>query len=307
MRQFIGGDGSDTTTAVKTYLGTHNNLFLADLILIGEIEDPTAILLTTWASPLDWPVWGIFKPAVIKRDGISSKVGLEVTSISLTWSPPVTDFTQSIATANPYQLVQFGFFDNKRVRIWRTLMPTEGDSNTFGACEWFGGWISDSTVERGKIVFTVDSFLNVINQKVPQNLIELNSTIAAYRAATPPPGLTVVPQFNVIAGSTPIVLIGDSTFPNTHQIFGAKVFQLGYVVFQGGTLDGQWSAIANSGEIKVPPVTGTNYNSITLYSPLPWAPTPGVDKFYVSAAFPINRDDGAPDSFPFVPAAEGAL
>lgn len=48
------------------------------------------------------------------------------------------------------------------------------------------------------------------------------------------------------------------------------------------------------------------YNSFRLYSELPWPPAIG-DPFYVSAAFPLNQDDGEYVGFPFVPAPENAL
>ena len=43
-------------------------------------------------------------------------------------------------------------------------------------------------------------------------------------------------------------------------------------------------------------ISGTNYNQFTVYKALPWAPTPGVDTFYVSAT-PVADEDG----FPYVP------
>jgi hypothetical protein len=44
-----------------------------------------------------------------------------------------------------------------------------------------------------------------------------------------------------------------------------------------------------------------------LFSPLPWAPTPNADTFYVSRAFPLNKDDGQYVGFPYVPSPESAI
>ena len=101
MRTFTAGDGSDSTSAVLAYLAEAQQLRLADLYLIGEPEDPMAIWITNWESPLSWPCWGTFQPAVIQRDTVTSEIGLKVASLNITWSPALTAFGTSIATANP--------------------------------------------------------------------------------------------------------------------------------------------------------------------------------------------------------------
>lgn len=304
MRTVTGGNGSDTTSSVTAWLQSGGHLTLANLYLIGEPEDPLALWLTDWESPLVWSAWGTFQPAVIKRGTVSSKIGLDVESLDVTWSPKPAAFTQSISTANPYQLAQIGYYDNWKVRVWTVYMPTPGDANTYGASELFGGRIADSTIERGDLKFKVNSFLDVVNENVPTNVIELLNTAAAYAGATPPAGFSHVPQFNVIAGDSTTQVIGDQTYPVAHSILETNNVQHGYLVFNsGGTLDGVWSAIQQNVEVTI---GGTNYNQFILYAPLPWPPTPGVDTFYVSAASPINQADGDYVGFPYVPAPEAA-
>jgi len=303
----IGGDGLDTTAATKAYLLSHNQLFLANLFMIGDLEDPAAQLICDWEAPLSWPVYGTFKPGVTKRGQITSEIGLKVAALDLEWSPPVTAFTTDVASANPYQLAQLGFYDNKIVRMWRTIMPTPGDANTYGACILFGGRVADCTVERGKIKFTVDSFLDVVNQLVPPNVIEVTNTLANYKGATPvlADGETVVPTFTIAAGSNATNLLGICTAPTANKIYGDNKLQFGYVVFTSGALAGFWSAIATSNNFQPIP-GGPHYNQIIVYSPFPWDPTPG-DTFYVSTHFPIEQADGSYVGFPFVPAPETAL
>lgn len=307
MKQVIGGDGSDTTAAVKAWLAANRSLALANLYLIGELEDPAALWLTDYESPLTWSPWGTFNPSVIKRGTVSSKVGLEVSALGLTWSPKPGSFTSTIGSASPYQLAPLGFYDNQKVRIWRCFLPSRGDANTFGACELFGGRIADTELSRGKIKWTVNSFLDVVNQKVPPNVIEITNTLAGYKGATPPPGLSRIPQFNVIAGSTPTNLILDCTFPTAHQIFAQNILSRGYLVFNGGagaTLPGVFSAIGTNQDILV---SGIHYNQVILYTPLPWPPTPGVDTCFIAAPFPLNQADGSYFGFPYVPAPEQAV
>jgi len=308
MKTVIGGNGQDTTSLVLAWLTSGAKLTLANLYLIGEPDDPAALWLTDYESPLVWSAWGRFYPAVIKRGKVESKIGFDdISSLDLTWSPKPAAFTQSIATANPYQLAQLGYYDNRTVRVWTVYMPTPGDANTYGASELFGGRIADSTIERGDLQLKVNSFLDVVNQQVPTNLIELLNTAAAYAGAVQPPGHTdgKIPQFDVITGDSTTQVNGDCTTAGyTHHVFGANDFQHGFLVFNGGgTLDGVWSAIQQNVEVII---GGVHYNQFLLYAPLPWPPTPGVDTFYVSAASPINQADGDYGGFPYIPSPEAA-
>lgn len=307
MKTVIGGNGQDTTSAVLTWLQSGSSLAMANLYLIGEPDDPMALWLTDWESPLLWSAWGTFQPAVIKRGTVTSKIGFDVESLDVTWSPKAAGFTQSIATANPYQLAQIGYYDNWKVRVWTVYMPTPGDANTYGASELFGGRIADTTIERGDIQFKVNSLLDVVNQQVPTNLIELLNTAAAYAGATPPAGSSEIPQFDVITGDSTTQVIGDCTNVGPHHIFDTNKLQHGYLVFNdgpGATLAAVWSAIQQNVEVTI---GGVHYNQFVLYAPLPWPPTPGVDTFYVSAASPINQSDGDYIGFPYVPSPEAAV
>jgi len=317
VRQVTDGTGANSTTATLAYLKAQTQLYLANLYLIGNPEDPGALWLTDWETDLEWTIWGTFKHTAIKRGTVSAKIGLEVATLDITWNPQPTPFTQNTQTADPKQLAQIGFYDNMPVRVWRCIMPTPGDANTLGAFELFGGTIADSVVDRGAIKFTVNSFLAVINQKVPPNVIEITNMLANYRAATPPIGLSEIPQFSVVAGSTTTRINADESSPNPGQIFADHTFDAdgkgtGYLVFNSGgtnTLGGIWSAIALS--TSYTDGGGSHHNEFVIYDPLPWAPTPGVDSFYVSGAFPGTQADaiaaGLPYiGFPFVPASSGA-
>ncbi len=288
MRQVLSGSGVDTTATVAAYLAAGNKFKLADIYLIGDYDDPQAVRLTNWESALDYPIWGTFQPAVVSRGTIESKIGLEVSDLEVEWTPVLTSPTQSIATANPYQLAQIGFFDNKLFRCWTVFMPTSGDANTYGACAMFGGRISQSEVKRGKVKFTVNSFLDVVNEMVPTQVIELTNATAGYTGATPPPGQASVPQFAVVVGSTANVIIGDEQTPSGGHIYGQNAMRGWFLVFNGGgssTLSRQLARIVSNQKVTF---GSYHYNQITLYDPLPWAPTPGDDTFYVSASAPVN-------------------
>jgi hypothetical protein len=308
MRQVIGGDGSDTTAAVAAWLCDRHQYCMANLILIGEPEDPRSVWLTDWESPLVYSAWGTFCPDTVKRGAVNSKIGLEVATLTIDWSPKNPGpITQNLDTANPYQLAQYGLYDNLPVRVWTVYMPTPGDANTFGASALFGGRVSNITTERGTIHLEVTSFLDVVNIDFPTNVIELTNTVAAYKGATPPAGLSVVPQFNILAGSDQTKIIAQCTSPTLNQVFADNIFRAGFVVFNRGfgmTLGGFWSGVyanlrSSSG--------GVDVNEIVLYTPLPWPPTPGLDTCYVSAAFPVNQSDVSYLGFPYVPSPSSAV
>lgn len=312
MRAFTDGNGNDSTAAVKAYLLANNQFRFADLYLVGETEDADALWLTNWESPLLWSAWGKFLPASIQRDKVSSLVGLEVARMRITWSPPIGIFGSpgsTLSSLSPYQIAQSGYYDNKRVRLWRALMPTPGDVNTYGATPWFGGWIAESIVKRGSIEFKADSFLNVINQMVPPNVIESQNTFAGFSAGTPvlADGETSVPTFTVVAPSDAVQINAACLQPSAGKIYAKNRFARGYMVFlPGSTLAGAWSAIGANAEFS--PGGGLHYNGFTVYTPFPYDPTPG-DQFYVATQPPVNQSDpgNTYQGFPYVPDPETAL
>lgn len=314
MRQVIGGDGSDTTTLVADWLCDRHNYSLAMLVLIGDPEDPRSVWLTDWDTPLLYPIWGKFCPDIIRRGTVESKIGFEVSTLSLEWSPKNPGpITENADTANPYQKAQIGLYDNLPVRVWTCFMPTPGDANTFGAMALFGGRVSTVDVEDGLIVFEVTSFLDVVNQEVPTNVIEFTNTLAAYKGATPPPGFPSVPQFSVVIGSDSQRLLLRQTTPfgsvsDPLNVVPDNRLRAGFLVFNRGTdqtLGGVWSGIYINR--RTVDDLGVGINEVILYTPLPWPPTPGVDTCYASAAFPVSQSEGSYRGFPYVPSPSTAI
>src|ERR1700733_1257599 len=135
----------------------------------------------------------------------------------------------------------------------------------------------------------------VLRQQLPlcdqpegsSGVIEVTNTTASYSGGAPPNGFTVIPQFVIVTGSTPNLLICDQISPNPLGIPSGGAFDDASVVFNGGagaTLQGQYSIVGNNGLFT--DGHGVNHASISLFSPLPQAPTPGVDTFYVTGTVP---------------------
>ena len=235
--------------------------------MIGQPEDPYAIWLTDYESPVEWSLWGTFQPAVVSRGTVTCKIGLEPTALDITWSPKIPrTFGVTTATANPMQLAQIGFYDNWPVRVWLVFMPTPGDANTLGTCELFGGKVGSISVDRTGIKFNVNSLLYVVNQDVPQNTVEMTNTLASFLGAQPPAGFAQVPRFDVstgIAQSTTKIYADCTNFAG--MTWPLNTFQNGFMIFDSGTLEGFWSAIGSSDE---PTITAHVYNEFVVYTPL---------------------------------------
>ncbi len=315
MKRVIGGTGKDTTAQVLAWLQSAAPLPLANLYLIGEADHPQALRLTDWEAPLSWPIVGTFIPSVIRRGTVSSKIGLEVESLQIDWSAKNQDYGVTIQSASPYQLARMGYYDNWPVRVWTCYMPTPGDANTFGCSELFGGRVANITVSRGLLTFKVNSFLDIVNQKVPTNVIELLNTAAAYQGASPPKGFSQIPQFVVEEGSSNNVVVGYQVSPNPGGILDDNIARGGFLVFNtvttgdGSTLGGVWSAIQQNTAVNTGGSDGGGgrYNQFILYSSLPWPPQSAQDSFYISGPSPINKADGDYYGFPYVPAPEIAV
>lgn len=307
MRTVYSGAGADTTSTVMSALTGGNKLIIKNLFLIGAPEDPFSLWLTDWEAPILWSLMGTFRPASISRSSISSAVGLKVSTMTIKWNAPLAAATVNVNTANYYQLASMGFYDNWPIKVWNVYMPTPGDGNTYGAAAIFGGRVGSSEVVRGTIRFTVNSFLDVVNQYIPTNTIELQNTLASFSGAYPPAGLSVCPEFSVYTGSTTTQVYGDCTAPTPGQIFSDNVFRDGFLVFKspvGNTLGRVARAILSS---QSPTISGHQVNDFVLYDPLPWPPTAGVDTFYVSAPPPQSEADGSYSGFKYVPSPETGI
>ena len=309
MRRTYGGNGADTTSATAAYLATAIEPILYDLYIIGPPGDPRALYLTNYPAPVNYPLYGIFYPAVVSRDGVKAQIGLDVTTMAITWAiGSLAPQTVNTNTASPYQLAANHFYDNWPILVLRCFMPTPGDANTLGCAVWFGGRVNNCKIARNSLVFNVNSFLDVVTQKVPSTVIEVTNTLAGTTPVNLPAGDPTVPTFSCITPSTEDFIVADCTGPTAGVIYSGNLFTGGYMVFLSGvgaTLAGCWSAIGQNGRYR--DESGIYHSEFEIYTPLPWPPTPGVDTFYVSKAPPINLGDPGYSGFPYVPAPQQAV
>ena len=311
MRTTTGGDGSDTTAATQAYLAATDRPIIRDLIIIGPPENPNALYLTDHEAPVLYRPYGLFQPAVLTRDRLKCQIGLSAQSIAFTWSPgapAASSKTANTATASPYQLAAQHFYDNWPVLLLRCFMPTPGDAQTLGCAVWYGGRVHTCKVRRNGIVFNTKSYLDVLTQEVPSTVVEVTNTLASTGAVTLPPGDPSVPTFQCIRPSTETYIVADCLSPAADNIYSGNEFMGGYMVFlsgTGATLAGAWSAIGQNGAWT--DGEGNKHSEFTIYSPLPWPPSPLVDTFYVSKTPPLNATDAGYYGFPYVPVPQGSV
>ena len=311
MRKVIGGDGSDTTLATQAWLASTDHPLIRDLYIIGPPESPYSIWMTDHEAPVFYRPYGTFQPAVVKRDCVQAKVGLDVQSMTITWSPAASaaaSQTANTASSSPYQKAAQHFYDNWPVLILRCFMPSPGDAETLGCAVWFGGRVQNCKVGRNSLQFNTKSYLDVISQQVPSTVVESTSTLGSTAAVTLPPGDPSVPTFSAIRPSSNTSIVADCISPSAGKIYAGNQFAHGYMVFlpgAGATLAGIWSGIGANGAFT--DGHGNKHSLFQIMTPLPWPPTPGVDSFYVSMTPPANAADGNYFGFPYVPLPQGAV
>jgi len=289
MRAFISGSGADSTAAVQTHLAAHRALHLADLFVIrtapnfaGFYLDRT-FLLTDYPSRLVWNYRGTFEPAVVSRNDVESKIGLEADKLQVMWSPQDSDILADDGAGHTLLTVIEGLgqdiFDNGTLELWRCLMPTIGDCNTLGACLLFSGRIGDIDADRLKATISVMSRLEVLNEMVPTNLIEPTNIVAQYTTGQ---ALNAGPStFELVSGSNRSVLFADPTDAPGGYTPANGSWDFGYVVMGSpGKLGGSHRGIREQ------LYTG-GHHVFYLYEPLPFDPLVG-DTF--GAFIPVPRD-----------------
>jgi len=273
MRTCIAGNGSNSTSALVAYLKANRQLLCADLFQLqtyvqGEVWSQN-VLLTNFDRPLTWSQVGTFLPGRISRGTIDSKVGLDVSSLDLDWHLRSSDGFYSPAGQQPVTMLQSfqrGLWDNGRLTIYRTVMPTLGDCNTYGAMTMFSGRVAETTMTRAGVKLKVNALTELFDLQVPTNTIEPTNVMSQYGVGQPPAGMTTAPTFRVSAAPSVNEIIGTCTAPTNGQGFAADTFDFGYIQFNSGT---------SLGKIRRSVWFFSGSGGFYLYDPLPWLPQIG--------------------------------
>ena len=294
MRTCTSGTGSNTTSAVASYLAANRQLLVADLFVLKTWVQGEAwsqyVKLTTSDSPLRWDGLpyvdpqapnGVFAVGKLKRSNIDSKIGLDVESIDLEWYLSSGDIFCTVGSQAITQLQAFaaGLWDNGRVAIYRTVMPTFGDANTYGAMCMFAGRIAEVDLTRTGVKLKVNALTEVFDQQLPPNVIEPSNTLAKYSPGAPPPEMgSTRPLYQVQSGSTATEVIANCINGGP---FPPNTFESGYILFVDyDSVGASMAQIART--VRWDDGNGTFH----LLEPLPWAPEAGC---YFVALVPYTR------------------
>ena len=150
-----------------------------------------------------------------------------------------------------------GIFDNATMSLDRAFMPTYGDV-TAGVLQMFSGRVGEVDVGRSLATFSVNSWLEILNQNLPRNLFQpgcvnnLGDSACQVNIASYSTGLTVNP------GSTQAIVNASISLPYP------SYYDLGKVVFTSGVLNGQ------SRSVRVASIA-----SVVLLAPFTVAPATG--------------------------------
>lgn len=209
--------------------------------------------------PLSWGGQTFSLGPLIQRTTISEKIGLEAVSMEITISGDDDD------TVNGVPVIQFiaqRGFDGALVKLERAFFPNWGDPIT-GAIVRFSGKVTSVNEVRGNSAkITVSSWLILLDVSMPANLYQASCLNTVYDTGC---------KLNASSWSTTgtVSTSGSATSVTTGLSMVADDYAQGKIVFSTG---------ANAGVQRG--VKSNSTNTLTLVSPLPYAPAIG-DQFVV--------------------------
>lgn len=227
---------------------------------------------------------------------ISWKLGVEVDTLTMNVLP-------GTATYNGLPLLQalrYGVFDGATLNVDLAVMPTYGDVSNGVIPSVFFGRVGEVDCGRTGASMTINSHLEILNQTFPRNLFQPGCINTLFDASCTLVRASFAVASTATSGST------TSTINNTALGQATGYFSLGQITFTSG---------ANSGftrSVKVYTQAGTN--TLTLTSPLPFAPAagdtftvyPGCDKLQATCSGKFSNLANF-RGMPYVPQPETAV
>ncbi len=244
-----------------------------------------------------WNAGGTSGPYFI-REGSNArchwKTGVEVDTLVFDVMPG----SATVAGLAFSSAVQKGVFDGAELTLYRAFMPSYGNMAQ-GTVIMFAGRVAEIDIGNSRITFTINSHLELLNQKLPRNLYQAGCINTLFDTAC---GLNA--EIFAVNGAAASGSAAHSV--NATLAANTGYFDLGKITFTSGDNNG----ISRSVKAYVKGAPGT----VSLMSPLPSAPAagdtfniyPGCDKQQntCSGKFSnIARFRG----FPYIPENETAV
>jgi len=261
-RQMLTEDGDqipDGTWSVGQTITFRWNPDLSNWTYVPPSAAPSVLRWTDADVPitLDAPIveapttW--FRGPKIGRSGISSKRGVEVSTLSVTFYPETTDLVGEVPLI-PF--IRSGGLDGAVLNLQRAFGFTHDD--IVGTLVMFAGRVTNVTdISPTEVTIEVSSWLELLNVNMPRNLVQPPCLNTLYDAAC---GLTRsdwAVDGEVETGSTETVIQTDLSE-------ATGMFDRGTIKFTSG---------ANAGQIRT--VRAQVGGDVTIVLPLPVAPAAG--------------------------------
>lgn len=245
--------------ALTTLLGTRK--FISADLFTFTLADGTILRYTTYDKDLTisgnlfssgGQTGAIFERRQ-KRATVTWKTGIEVSTLQFDVMPR-SELVNGVAFMTA---CRFGMLDGADVQLERVFMATDSDVSA-GTVVLFVGRVAEIDLGRSKVIFNINSHLELLSNNMPRNLYQAACLNTLYDAGCTLVKATFAINSTVQAGSTVSTI-------NTTLAQASGYFDLGQVKFTSGVNNGFSRSIK----------TFVSATSFTLITPLPFTPTAG--------------------------------
>jgi hypothetical protein len=132
---------------------------------------------------------GDFAAANIRHGNLPFQPGMDFGAFDIFWTPRTSDIVSAAYTTSDTTLttpaitafagVESGFWDGAYVYVYKVVMPTAGDANTYGVTLLCMGTVENVTIDGLELQFHVGCPINAQDGQIPSQLISSNSRFAA--------------------------------------------------------------------------------------------------------------------------------
>lgn len=292
---------------------------LCDLFEIA-LANGSALRLSTHHVPVYFPETNtVFQPAVVRREQLRVKTGLEVDSVDVM----LGDLELVVGTIAAIEAFRLSYFDGAQVRVWSALCMENGDMDLSGPTTWAGapwasfasgnvaslgadnsvaifmlqffGRVADAEADHESIRLRVVSSIEQLNIQMPRHVYQPACQHTLYDAGCGVSRLAFARSGSISATSTRSTLATSLTQPSGH-------FDLGTVAFTSGVNAGLSRSIKSyaggvvvvSSEFPSAPAVGDEFTA-----------HPGCDKRSATCQTKFNNLSQF-RGFPYVPTPETA-
>lgn len=187
-------------TNLINLLNTSEVFYMADLFIF-ELTNGTILRYTSHDQDISYGGnTYLCDSLLIKRDRVRLCTGVEVDELNLTVN---YDDSEIIANNMTFPvMIHKGIFDTAKFTMYRAFFNNWGEITPVGVIKRFAGKVADATVTHKEGKLTIASALEILNVKMPKNLVQASCSRVLY---TEPCGVikeNFKYDYTALAGST---------------------------------------------------------------------------------------------------------